>query len=207
MNLRQLSQISDAAREGDILSALELQCFYVTGSTGYLSQNTLVLHPLGSTDNLYYGDGSKAEVNTMRFLSDEVLAHLGLQLTQDSVINPAQRERSSRSGLALRIGLLYRVLDRSNAHLVGRTSFGKSTLSQHAVRMKFSELNGVCLRLAEKLLVYEMFATDLTLVREHEELLDYDRMAEKLMGGHGYVYGGVHELTYLSMLFYCMNAR
>lgn len=202
-----IAEIVDASRNGSVLQALNLQCKYTIGHHGYLALNSLVLHPLNSKSSIYCLGGHLIDLEYLEPLSDCILANMGIQLSVVRDFREATNGKHSQYGLAIRIGLLYQTLDRSHEHLSARYSSGKRLCNHPSLKQKFARLASLCLRLTEKLRIYQALNFRSLLIEEHDELLESERQAEKLMGGHGFLFGGSHELTYLSMLVYCMNVR
>lgn len=154
------------------------------------------------------GRGAVVARGRLSLADDPVLASLGLVSARvDDGVEEADQARLSLFALAVRLGLTARMLDRAHAHLKPRRSFGQKTLSHQLVKASFADVHGVTLRLREKAHVRLEEAATADLAGDHAELAEADGEAERLMGGHGYLAGGTHELGYLSMLLFSLYGR
>ncbi|WP_264212371.1 acyl-CoA dehydrogenase family protein [Leisingera thetidis] len=134
-------------------------------------------------------------------VADPVLDALHLQLVQvDGTC--AAAEDVAVPALMLRAGLLGRILDLAHAHLKGRASMGRKTLSHQLVKVGFADAYGT-LRLISETAQLRAESGDMAgLAEDHARLTAATIEAEKLMGGHGYLIGGTHPIGYLSMLLH-----
>lgn len=140
--------------------------------------------------------------------ADRVLAALGLELKFFG-----EKQTSAADGLQLivsvaaRLGLLMRILGMSWAHLSNRRSFGVKATRHQLIKAEFADLSSQCNQLA---LQWEMriAAQDYQDAEEdHWQITLLNNRAEKLMGGHGYLLGATHTLSYLSMMLYSLYGK
>ncbi len=108
----------------------------------------------------------------------------------------------SRANLAARIGLCLRVRDAITAHLEPRTSQGGKTLQHQAVTLSLAE---TALQLQAAITVLRNGPSDSGLPQSalnglHRDVTRATWGLAKLMGGHGYLEGGVSRFGYLSAL-------
>lgn len=140
--------------------------------------------------------------------ADRVLASLGLDLQflggqQGSAADDTQLTVS----VAVRLGLLTRMLGMSWTHLSARRSFGTKTTRHQLIKAEFADLSSQCSLLV---LQWEMriAAQDFQDAEDdHWQITQLTNRAEKLMGGHGYLLGATHTLSYLSMMFYSLHGK
>jgi hypothetical protein len=109
---------------------------------------------------------------------------------------------ASLAALAIRLGILSRILDMAYVHLKDRVSFGQKTLSHQLVKATFAEVHGAVVRLTEQMRLRADRSIWVGLREDHCEVTEFNGKAEKLMGGHGYLLTGTHSLSYLSMLLF-----
>ncbi|WP_053129278.1 hypothetical protein [Pseudomonas sp. MIACH] len=152
------------------------------------------------------GDRTPAHVQSPQ--ADRVLASLGLDLQflggEPAVVDEGTRLTVS---IAARLGLLTRMLGMSWTHLSERRSFGTKTTRHQLIKAEFADLSNQCSLLV---LQWEMriAAQDFQDAEEdHWQITQMTNRAEKLMGGHGYLLGATHTLSYLSMMFYSLYGK
>ncbi len=140
--------------------------------------------------------------------ADRVLASLGLDLQylggEQAV---AADDTSLIVSIAARLGLLMRMLGMSWTHLSARRSFGVKTTRHQLIKAEFADVSSHCSLLA---LQWEMriAAQDFQDAEEdHWQITRLTNRAEKLMGGHGYLLGATHTLSYLSMMIYSLYGK
>lgn len=139
---------------------------------------------------------------------DRVLASIGLDLKflggeQLAVAG----DTSMTASVAARLGLLTRMLNVSWTHLSERRSFGMKTTRHQLIKADFADLSSQCSLL---MLQWEMriAAQDFQDTEDdHWQITQLTNRAEKLMGGHGYLLGATHTLSYLSMMFYSLYGK
>jgi hypothetical protein len=139
---------------------------------------------------------------------DRVLAFLGLDLQflggQQAI---AADDTSLIFSVAARLGLLMRMLGMSWTHLSARRSFGVKTTRHQLIKAEFADVSSQCSLLV---LQWEMriAAQDFQDAEEdHWQITLLTNRAEKLMGGHGYLLGATHTLSYLSMMIYSLHGK
>lgn len=140
--------------------------------------------------------------------ADRVLASLGLDLRflgGEQTI--ATDDTPLIVSVATRLGLLMRMLSVSWTHLSARRSFGVKTTRHQLIKAEFADLSSQCSLLV---LQWEMriAAQDFQDAEEDQwQITQLTNRAEKLMGGHGYLLGATHTLSYLSMMFYSLYGK
>jgi hypothetical protein len=173
----------------------------VTGAPAFLICDGFVVHQRDCGTPLVGGDGTVIDPANVVDCPDRVVIHLGLSMGQVSAAEP-DRFTTSLAILAVRLGILSRILDKAYAHLKDRVSFGQKTLSHQLVKATFAEVHGAVVRLSEQMHVRADRSFAVGLVDDHCVVTDFNNKAEKLMGGHGYLLTGTHSLSYLSMLLF-----
>ncbi|EJM65179.1 hypothetical protein PMI30_03331 [Pseudomonas sp. GM50] len=140
--------------------------------------------------------------------ADRVLASLGLDLQYlggEQAI--AADDTPLIVSVAARLGLLMRMLGMSWTHLSARRSFGVKTTRHQLIKTEFADVSSQCSQLV---LQWEMriAAQDFQDAEEdHWQITLLTNRAEKLMGGHGYLLGATHTLSYLSMMIYSLYGK
>jgi hypothetical protein len=140
--------------------------------------------------------------------ADRVLASLGLDLQYlggEQAI--AADDTPLIVSVAARLGLLMRMLGMSWTHLSARRSFGVKTTRHQLIKAEFADVSSQCNQLV---LQWEMriAAQDFQDAEEdHWQITLLTNRAEKLMGGHGYLLGATHTLSYLSMIIYSLYGK
>ncbi|MEN5151397.1 hypothetical protein [Pseudomonas orientalis] len=140
--------------------------------------------------------------------TDRVLACLGLDLQwlgEEQMI--ATYDPQLMVSVAARLGLLTRMLGISWTHLSARRSFGVKATRHQLIKAEFADLSSHCSLL---LLQWDMriAAQDFDDAEDdHWQITQLTNRAEKLMGGHGYLLGATHTLSYLSMMIYSLYGK
>jgi hypothetical protein len=173
----------------------------VTDAPGFLICNGFVVHQRDCGTPIVGGDGTVIHPANVVDCLDLVVNYLGLCIGQVSAAEP-DRFTTSLAILAIRLGILSRILDMAYVHLKDRVSFGQKTLSHQLVKATFADVHGAVVRLSEQMRLRADRSLSLGLVNDHCVVSDYCSKAEKLMGGHGYLLSGAHSLSYLSMLLF-----
>ncbi|TWC22875.1 MULTISPECIES: hypothetical protein [unclassified Pseudomonas] len=140
--------------------------------------------------------------------ADRVLASLGLDLRylgaeQATVVD----DTCLIISVAARLGLLTRMLGMSWTHLSARRSFGVKTTQHQLIKAEFADVSSQCSLL---MLQWEMriAAQDFQDAEQDQwQITQLANRAEKLMGGHGYLLGATHTLSYLSMMIYSLHGK
>jgi hypothetical protein len=189
------------ARNGALCDALTAFGEAVSGVPGFLVCNGFVFHDQAPGIPVVSGDGSVIDLAQLVDCPDVVINHLGLCIGQVSAIEP-DRFTTSLAILAIRLGILSRILDMAYVHLKERVSFGQKTLSHQLVKATFAEVHGAVVRLSEQMRLRADRALSVGLLEDHCVVTECNNKAEKLMGGHGYLLTGTHSLSYLSMLLF-----
>jgi alkylation response protein AidB-like acyl-CoA dehydrogenase len=171
----------------------------VTGAPGFLICSGFSVHQSGSS--ILSGDGTVVPASDVVDVPDLVINHLGLAIGQIGVAEP-DRFRTSLAILAVRLGILGRILDMAYTHLKDRVSFGQKILSHQLVKTTFAEVYGAMVRISEQMRLRAEGLLSEGLRDDHCMVTEITGKAEKLMGGHGYLLGGTHSLSYLSMLLF-----
>jgi hypothetical protein len=175
----------------------------VTGVPGFLACSGFVVHEHAPGIPLVSGDGAEIEPAQLVDCPDLVINHLGLRIGRIAAVEPT-RFTTSLAILAVRLGILSRILDMAYAHLQDRVSFGQKTLSHQLVKATFAEVHGAVVRLSEQMSLRADRAFAVGLRDDHGVVTEANGKAEKLMGGHGYLLTGTHSLSYLSMLLFSL---
>ena len=189
------------ARKDDLGETLRSFGEVVTGAPGFVIANGFVIHQRDSRTPFVGGDGTVIDPAHVVDCPDLVINHLGLCIGQVSAAEP-DRFATSLAILAIRLGILSRILDMAYVHLKDRVSFGQKTLSHQLVKATFAEVHGAVIRLREQMHLRAVRSLSSGMVDDHCVVSDYSSKAEKLMGGHGYLLTGTHSLSYLSMLLF-----
>ncbi|UYK98829.1 acyl-CoA dehydrogenase family protein [Pantoea stewartii] len=140
--------------------------------------------------------------------NDPVLQELGLYLAS-AVAQPNNRvdHYQTLSAVAARLGLLARMLAVSWQHLSSRKSFGVKTTKHQLVKAEFADVSNhidAMLMQWQLRIAQEDFAG---VEEDHWQISVLSNRAEKLMGGHGYLLGNTHSLSYLSMMIYSLYGK
>ncbi|MDQ0741471.1 MULTISPECIES: hypothetical protein [unclassified Pseudomonas] len=139
---------------------------------------------------------------------DRVLASLGLDLRwlgEEQVI--AADDTPLMVSVAARLGLLTRMLGMSWTHLSARRSFGVKATRHQLIKAEFADLSSHCSLLSLQWGM-RIEAQDFQDAEEdHWHITQLTNRAEKLMGGHGYLLGATHTLSYLSMMIYSLYGK
>jgi len=183
---------------GDALLALGEA---TTGVPGFLVCNGFVIHQDAPGIPIVGGDGKGIERGQLKNCPDLVVNYLGLCIGQASALEP-DRFTASLGILAIRLGILSRILDRAYVHLQDRVSFGQKTLSHQLVKATFADVHGAVVRLSEQMYLRADRSLAVGLHDDHVVVTEFNGKAEKLMGGHGYLLTGTHSLSYLSMVLF-----
>nr|WP_316654777.1 hypothetical protein [uncultured Gellertiella sp.] len=195
--------LADLTRKANYDEALLALCQAVTGKSGYLANAGYVIRGEAS--------GAILAANGQFLAAGEVtpdaaLSHLGLRL-ESTVGGTPVEGRAITASLMFRLGLLSKMLDLAHAHLEPRISFGQKTLKHQMVKDGFARAYATGLTLREKTVLRLETNSFAGLEQDHQELTRAEMQAEKLMGGHGYLVGGTHAISYLSMLMASMHGR
>jgi hypothetical protein len=177
----------------------------VTGAKGYLVCNGYVIHGQGAQFPIITGDGVDIGVSEVIDCPDLIVNYLGLSIGRISGPQPNQFA-TSLAMIAVRLGLLSRILDVSYEHLKDRVSFGQKTLKHQLVKATFAEVYGTVASLREQMHLRAEHVSGVGLEGDHVLITEFNCKAEKLMGGHGYLLTGTHSLSYLSMLLFSVYA-
>lgn len=173
----------------------------VSGVPGFLISGGFVIYDRAAGGPIVCADGTRIAAGQLIDYPDPVMNHLGLCIGRASAgdVDPVS---ASLAVLAVRLGILSRMLDMAYVHLKERVSFGQKTLSHQLVKATFAEVHGAVVRLSEKLRLRAEESLWEGLREDHCEVTEFNGKAEKLMGGHGYLLTGTHSLSYLSMLLF-----
>ena len=189
------------ARSDALCDALMAFGEAVSGVPGFLTCNGFVVHHRAPGTPIVSGDGTVIDRAQLVDYPDLVINYLGLCIGQVSAVEPDRFTRSLAI-LAVRLGILSRILDMAYVHLKDRVSFGQRTLSHQLVKTTFADVHGAVVRLNEQMRLRADRALSVGLLDDHCVVTEFNNKAEKLMGGHGYLLTGTHSLSYLSMLLF-----
>jgi hypothetical protein len=196
-----LANLYRKARKDALGSALMALGEAVSGVPGFLISNGFVIYDRAAGGPIVCGDGTRIAALQLVDYPDPVMDHLGLCIGQASA-GEADKVSASLAVLAIRLGILSRMLDMAYVHLKDRVSFGQKTLSHQLVKATFAEVHGAVVRLNEQMRLRADRSLWVGLREDHCEVTEFNGKAEKLMGGHGYLLTGTHSLSYLSMLLF-----
>ncbi|NIZ12590.1 hypothetical protein [Phaeobacter sp. HF9A] len=189
------AQAFQAARCLAPRSALQQACLALTGQEGYLLAGTHAVH--GTDAPLIDPDQPERAQEAQSCGADPALAAFGLGLSRVAA-RPATAlsPELAQVFVALRLGLLARILDLSYRHLEPRQAFGQRLLHQPLIKAQFSKSGAFVSQVQEELEQGGEIAT----TRLHDQIDQHGQQAAKLMGGHGFRAGEVNGLEYLSGL-------
>src|SRR5262245_18281962 len=119
----------------------------VTGTRGYLASSGYAIRDADAALPVIALDGSAIREDRIAPLPDPVLSSFGLRLGR---VEDANCCSGALHALAVRIGLLYRMLDLAYCHRNPRVSFGQRTLSHQLVKAAFAEAHASVLLLLER---------------------------------------------------------
>lgn len=187
-----------AAQNGHYADALAAIGNAVTGVTGYLAAHQFAL--VGAQPYPVI-DAMGAVQTTLTDIEDDgVLGAMGLRLVHVPHAADPAPYAAALPALQMRLGLLNHMLQTAHTHLKPRKSFGVKTLHHQLVKADFGDASGALILLQAKC-DYRLRTGDAAgLPDDHATLSAVELQSEKLMGGHGYLSGGTHEIGYLSML-------
>jgi alkylation response protein AidB-like acyl-CoA dehydrogenase len=198
---RELTTLYEKARKEPLSDALRAMGEAVSGVAGFLVCNRFVIHDRAAIGLVVGADGKAIAPTGLVDYPDPVLDHLGLSVGQTTA-NDAAGPNVSVAALAIRLGILSRMLDMAYAHLKNRVSFGQKTLSHQLVKAAFADVHGAVVRLNEQMRLRARESIWVGLRDDHCEVTESSGKAEKLMGGHGYLLTGTHSLSYVSTMLF-----
>jgi hypothetical protein len=201
LSAQKLDLLYQKARADALGNALSAFGEAMTGVPGFLVCNRFVVHHVASGAPIVCGDGTVIEAPHMVDHTDLVLNYLDLGIGEVAAPEP-DRFTASLAILAIRLGLLSRMLDMAYVHLKDRMSFGQRTLSHQLIKATFADVHGGVVRLGEQIRLRAEQELAVGLRQDHCVVTECNGKAEKLMGGHGYLLTGTHTLSYLSMLLF-----
>jgi hypothetical protein len=196
-----LSDLVRRARHDSLCDALAAFGEAVTGTSGFLICNGFAIYHCAPGASLVDGDGAVIDSAEVVDCPDPVMDHLDLSIAKTAAREP-DSFKAALAILAIRLGILARILDMAHAHLKDRVSFGQKTLSHQLVKATFAEVHGAIVRLSEQMRLRADRVLSAGLFDDHCVVTEFNNKAEKLMGGHGYLLSGTHSLSYLSMLLF-----
>ena len=139
--------------------------------------------------------------------SDRILATLGVCLQHTATETITDDLTPLVASFAARLGLLSQILAMSWTHLSTRKSFGVKTTRHQLVKADFADLSsqteGLLLQWQMRLAAQDFADPE----ADHWQITMLTNRAEKLMGGHGYLSGSAHSLSYLSMMIYSLYGK
>lgn len=188
----------EAARIGDFSTALGAIGAAATGQPGYLATETFVL--AGAGDLPVINAAGMIQTQMEEQPDDGVLGLMGLRLLQVPAASAKAPGAASVAALDMRLGLFTLLLQTAHDHLKPRKSFGVKTLHHQLVKADFGDASGTLVLLQSKLAYRRATGDFAGIALDHATLSSAEVQAEKLMGGHGYLAGGTHQISYLSML-------
>jgi hypothetical protein len=183
-------------------------CRYVTSRDGYLVANGFVVHGRLQDHPLVHPSADAWDMEIAEEQRDIALSHLGLSLSRvtPSSLGAAVALRQEIAVTVVRLGLLAQALDISYRHLEGRRSFGQKVLHHQLVKARFAYAHELIVRLLEE--VSLVLNGDAAQCAENTQALISEQFTQvsKLMGGHGYLLGGVNAVEYLSSMICAVYA-
>ncbi|QXH58073.1 hypothetical protein [Pseudomonas maumuensis] len=140
--------------------------------------------------------------------ADRVLASIGFELRlQPGEEMIAGDDTQLVASVAARLGLLMRMLGTSWTHLSARRSFGVKTTRHQLIKAEFADLSSQCSLLVSQWRLRSVARDFQDVEEDHWQITLLTNRAEKLMGGHGYLLGATHTLSYLSMMLYSLYGK
>ncbi|MFU2318518.1 hypothetical protein [Rahnella sp. PCH160] len=139
--------------------------------------------------------------------SDRILASLGILLQHTGTEPITDNTIPLMASFAARLGLLSQILVASWKHLSVRKSFGVKTTRHQLVKADFADLSS---QIEVLLIQWQMRLSAQDVAdpeTDHWQITMLTNRAEKLMGGHGYLLGSTHSLSYLSMMIYSLYGK
>ncbi|SLM65087.1 MULTISPECIES: VfmB protein [Dickeya] len=195
MSAEQLTQVWQAFKDNPLDEALAC-LLQPAPAAGYV-------HPLGyqiKASNALSLQGQQQP------LFDRVLNHLGLEVVQshETRVLPACFPVLV---CAARLGLLARMQAMSWQHLSQRSSFGSKTTRHQLIKASFADVAGKAALLLEQQHLRLQQADWAGLEDDHYQITQLNNEAEKMMGGHGFLLGNTHSLSYFSMMLYSVYGK
>ncbi|MEZ8273216.1 acyl-CoA dehydrogenase family protein [Vibrio splendidus] len=204
-----IDQAYQQARKGQLNELLPKLTFWVTGKGGSgLACNGFALHTENDPPVILDQSGRIVDLSDLEELTqDRVMVNLGLKVVR---VNGDSHKTGNALALVsaiVRLGLVSRILDMSYEHLNQRKSFGQKTTRHQLIKASFSDIFGDITQLKQQL-NYRVSVNDFEgLECVHENLTRLLNQAEKLMGGHGFMLGSTHTISYLAMLLYSLFGK
>lgn len=193
------THVFDIARREMPHVALAAACRTATDRAGHLTGHGYALHaPDASLIDPACPD---AVVRIVETVVDPALSALGLVLSRVETLAASRLEPKAEIAIiALRAGLLARLLDLAFEHLRERESFGRKTLQHQLVKARFSDTGAFLGQLREEVGLSQDRGRIDGAERLHNGIDTQTAQAAKLMGGHGLRAGSIHGLEYASGL-------
>ncbi|MGM3175147.1 VfmB protein [Dickeya lacustris] len=197
MSAEQLTQVWQAFKDNTLAQALA--CLLqpeAASADGYV-------HPL---DYHLKAIEASAPQGQQQPVFDRVLNHLGFEVVQrrETLTLPAAFPVLV---CAARLGLLARMQTMSWQHLSQRSSFGTKTTRHQLIKASFADVAGKAALLLEQQHLRLQQADWAGLEDDHYQITQLNNEAEKMMGGHGFLLGNTHSLSYLSMMLYSVYGK
>ncbi|WP_107758497.1 VfmB protein [Dickeya sp. Secpp 1600] len=196
MSVERVKQVWDVFREQPLSDALACLLQPSSGAAQYV-------HPIGYQIQEI---SSLPDADQPQRLFDRVLNHLGLDAVRgtDTLTLPASFPILV---CAARLGVLARMQTISWQHLSSRNSFGTKTTRHQLIKASFADVAGKAALLLEQ--QYQRLQEgDLAgLEDDHYQITQLNNEAEKMMGGHGFLLGNTHSLSYFSMMLYSVYGK
>ncbi|AUQ23656.1 hypothetical protein [Dickeya zeae] len=139
-------------------------------------------------------------------LFDRVLTHLGLDAVRgtETIVLPVSFPILV---CVARLGVLARIQTMSWQHLSGRYSFGAKTTRHQLIKASFADVAGKASLLLEQQYQRLREGDVVGLEDDHYQITQLNNEAEKMMGGHGFLLGNTHSLSYFSMMLYSIYGK
>ncbi|WP_192456334.1 VfmB protein [Musicola keenii] len=196
MSAEHIGQIWAAFRDRPLSEALTLLLQPASGAGHYLHQIGYQIQEIGRIP----------DAGQQQRLFDRVLTHLEL----DVVRSQETLSLSAHFPLLVcvaRLGILARMQAMSWQHLSGRTSFGAKTTRHQLIKASFADVAGRAALLLEQQHQRLQAGDMLGLEDDHYQITQLSNDAEKMMGGHGFLLGNTHSLSYFSMMLYSIYGK
>ncbi|ACT04969.1 hypothetical protein Dd1591_0076 [Dickeya chrysanthemi Ech1591] len=210
MSVERIRHVWEAFRDQPLSEALLVllqpppgEAQYLRPETHYLHPEAHYLHPIGYQiqDISRLPDASQPQR-----LFDRVLNHLGLDAVRgtETIVLPASFPILV---CAARLGVLARIQTMSWQHLSGRQSFGTKTTRHQLIKASFADIAGKASLLLEQQYQRLREGDFAGLEDDHYQITQLNNEAEKMMGGHGFLLGNTHSLSYFSMMLYSIYGK
>ncbi|NKI74736.1 VfmB protein [Dickeya sp. CFBP 2040] len=196
MSVELIKRVWEVFRDQPLSDALMVLLQPASGEKSYA-------HPIGYQ---IQDISSLLEASQSLRLFDRVLNHLGLDVVRCTDV-PTLPASFPILVCVARLGLLARMQTMSWQHLSGRYSFGTKTTRHQLIKASFADVAGKASLLLEQQYQRLREGDVAGLEDDHYQITQLNNEAEKMMGGHGFLLGNTHSLSYFSMMLYSIYGK